>query len=204
VIVAVILILIAALSVLYSRMWRDPVQLWSASAEYHPQCGRSHFNLGTAYWKAGDPSGAFRAYRAATEYLPDDERRSWAWAHLGTILAQAGENERAIAACRASLELRPQRVNVRRSLALLLSEEGRHAEALAELEIAIGDAPDAGILHLDLARECLAVDPPQPLRARQAYYRALELGATPDESLEENLSGAGGNPPDEEGEPPSP
>jgi len=186
----VVVVAFAALSFAYSRIWRDAITLWNASITYHPRCGRCYYNLGNAFWQAGKRTEAVWTLRAATRLLPDEERRSWAYANMAQILSEAGEDRLAIEMCRRSLELRPGQIGVRRHLADLLSDQGRHEEAIVELEIAQKFAPHNSEIPLDQARECLATQPPQPDRARQAYQRARELGAPRDENIEKALESA--------------
>jgi tetratricopeptide (TPR) repeat protein len=190
-VVIVVMIAFAALSFNYSRMWRDAITLWNAGIAYHPQCGRCYFNLGYAYWQVDKRSEAVLTLRAAARLLPDDERRSWAYANMAQILAEAGEDILAIATARRSLEIRPGQIAFRRWFASFLSDLGRHGEAIVELEMAQKFAPKDGEVCLDLAQEYLAAQPPQVERARETYQRALELGAKPDESIETTLKKEG-------------
>ena len=178
----------ALLSTSYSGMWRNSVSFWKASATYHPRCGRSYYNLGNALWQAGDRTAAVRALYQAARLLPDEERRCWAYSKLADILAESGEDEMAIAACRAAIQLRPERAPVRRLLASLLSDQGKHAEAIVELGVAERILPDDPAIQMDLAREYLAATPPQRERARQCYQRARQLGAASDEAFEKTLN----------------
>lgn len=187
-VVVVILAAFAALSFHYSRMWHDRISLWSASVAYHPECGRCYYNLGNAYRKARNPTEAARNLRTATQLLPDDERRSWAWANLGDILAESGVDNLAIESYRHALALRPDRAHLRYSLATVLADSGDHAEAIAELDRALQDVPDHPLVHLELARECLAVAPPRLDRARTHYQRARQLGVPRDEAIEAALT----------------
>lgn len=176
-----------ALSFVYSRMWRSDIALWSSSIAYHPRCGRCYYNLGNLCRDAGRRTEAVWMLRAATRYLPDDERRSWAYANLARILAEADENNLALETARRSLELRPRQIIFRRWFGWFLSDLGRHDEAVAVLEKAHEFAPNDGDVCLELAREYLAVQPPQPDRARSLYESARELGAEADEALEAAL-----------------
>jgi tetratricopeptide (TPR) repeat protein len=191
-VVAVVLVAFAALSFCYSRMWRDSVALWNASIAYHPTCGRCYFNLGNVYWlEQKKPTEAVRMLHDATKFLPDDGRRSWAYANMAQILAQAEQNSLAIESARRSLELRPRQIGFRRWFASLLSDLGRHDEAIAELEKAQEFAPQNGDVWLDLAYVYLAMQPPQTDRARRLYQRGLELGAEPDEEIEAAIKSGG-------------
>lgn len=183
-VVPVVLVAFAALSVLFSGMWRDEVSLWTAAVRYHPRCGRCFYNLGNAYWDEGELTGAARMLLRATRLLPDEERRCWAYSNLAHILDEAGEEELAIQAARSAIQLRPYRPPIRRFLASILSEQGRHDEAIAELKAVESFAPKEGEVQLDLAREYLDTNPPQRQLARQAYGRARELGVPRDEAIE--------------------
>jgi tetratricopeptide (TPR) repeat protein len=186
--VLLVAVAFALLSIAYSGMWRGSVSLWTASATYHPRCGRSYYNLGNALWQAGDRTGAVRALYQATRSLPDEERRCWAYSKLADVLAESGEEGMAIEACRAAIRLRPDRAPIRRLLASLLSDQGKHDEAIVELGVAERILPDDPAIQMDLAREYLATKPPQPERAQQCYRRARQLGAASDEAIEKSLN----------------
>jgi len=183
----VVFLAFGALSVVFGRMWRDSISLWSATVIYHPRCGRSYYNLGNAYWRKGDLTRAVWMLRKATRLLPDDERRCWAYSNLAYVLAEAGKDALAIKACRAAIRLRPGRVGIRSLLASVLSDEGRHREAIDELRKALEIAPRNSGLCLDLAHEYLALDPPDLENARNCYARARRLGASRDKEIESVL-----------------
>ncbi len=177
-----------ALGSMYASMWKTEASLWAASVRYHPECGRSYFNLGNAYRKAGNPTMAVRAFYKAARLLPDAERRCWAYANLARVLAESGEDAMAVEACRKAVELRPGRPMLRLFLASLLMEMGKSDEARALLdEVAAWDVDD-GEVQMELARLNLAVEPPRVEQARRAYGRARDLGAAADPKVEKDLS----------------
>jgi Tfp pilus assembly protein PilF len=183
--VAVVAVVFTVFSFLFSRMWHNPATFWSASLAYHPQCGYSCYNLGYVYWKAGDHATALSLFRKATQLLDEtDAPELWTRANLAEILAEAGEVDLAIENCRRGLKIQPGHTSLRQFLAALLSNQGRHDEAIAQLEMALKFAPNDGEICLDLAREHLATQPPQVDRARQMYRRARELRAPPDQVIE--------------------
>ena len=187
---AILLAAFALLSFYYGRMWRNPISLWRASIAYHPQSGRSYYNLGNAYWGAGMRTEAAPMLRKAVRLSADDESRFRACANLAQLLAESGEDALAIEYCRRGLKIRPDRTQLRRLLAELFSNRGQHDNAIDELQTTLRFAPKNPDVHLDLAREYLAIRPAQLDRARQHYQHALELGAPTDETIEAAIAAA--------------
>ena len=181
------LIAFAALSVVYSAMWRNETGLWQATVIYHPECGRSYYNLGNAYREMNDPTRAVQAYRKATQLVQDEELRFRAYANLGTVLARSGVEDLALEYCEKALALRPAEPALLRLYGNLLAQKGRLDEAVAALTEAWRLSPQTADLGHDLARTLLKYDPPKIDEATSVYRRALDGGAPADPKIEAKL-----------------
>lgn len=62
-----------------SKLWSDPVALWSDAVAKSPGSSRAHNNLGYSLERRGDLEGAIREYRQALKLRPGNEQ---AWSNL--------------------------------------------------------------------------------------------------------------------------
>jgi tetratricopeptide (TPR) repeat protein len=132
---------------------------------------------------------ALDAHRAAAMLLAETESRAAALVHLRQacerfphnyplrqmLIEWLREEERAVreAATRKMLAIHPADAWARRELASLLSHQGRHEEAFAELEIARSLEPTSAAYWNVRGVVCTAAGRPE--EARQAYREAVRL-----------------------------
>jgi Flp pilus assembly protein TadD len=122
------------------------VRLWPLEPEYR-------LGLAWAYLQSGDFPAAEGQLGAAGHLSPRDPK---VWAALGELYAYWGESEagrftQAEAAYRQAVALAPNVATTHTSLGLVLAQQGRLEEGLAELERAVAlDATD-GIAYRHLA-----------------------------------------------------
>jgi O-antigen ligase/Tfp pilus assembly protein PilF len=114
-------------------------RLWTLEPEYR-------LGLARLYLESGDPAVAEAQLAAADRLSPDDPR---VWAAWGELYARWGEVEpsryaQAEAAYRRVLELAPDVATYHTALGLVLAQQDRLEEGLAELERAVAlDATDS-------------------------------------------------------------
>jgi len=90
--------------------------------------------LGVLIQQRGRPAEAVPLIRMALEQVPDQPVYL---SNLGEAYRAGGDFELAAQCCRRSIELDPRMAEAHNNLGLILSDQGRAAEAMAELEIAI-------------------------------------------------------------------
>jgi Tfp pilus assembly protein PilF len=105
--------------------------------EHERQGAQIHFDLGVQAQMNGDPQGAYREFRSASQLDPDMPEAHNA---LGLLLHVAFHKpEEAIAQYRQALELRPSFSEAQVNLANVYLSEERYDEAIARYEIALND-----------------------------------------------------------------
>lgn len=125
---------------------RDASPLLAATAESHDPI--LYYHAGRQLERAGDTTGAARAYAHATVLDPLMGR---AFASLGVLNARAGDGERGIRALRRARVAGERGMMVLKALATLLLERGSVAEAMPLLEEIRLRAPDDPVVARNYA-----------------------------------------------------
>jgi tetratricopeptide (TPR) repeat protein len=124
--------------------------------------------------KRGDFAGAEAAYAKARDLAPDDAD---AWNALAYFYAETGRKlDVALRAANKALELDPGEPHAIDTLGWIYYRQGRHAEAVEQLEKAVkalGDDPDVAEVLSHLGDACLAAG--RPAAARRAWLKALQV-----------------------------
>ena len=79
------------------REWKAASDEWSKVVELQPDRESVHFHLGNAFWRAGNPEEAVRAFEKETSI--DSRFQPLAWFRMGRALIDLREYERAAEAC---------------------------------------------------------------------------------------------------------
>ena len=96
----------------------------------------SRVELGTAYLVEGNAPGAVETLREATELDP----RNWnAWNKLALATMSLGALDQAEEAFLKSIDLVPEKAEVRNNYGTMLLHQGRHDEAVEQFEVALRD-----------------------------------------------------------------
>jgi predicted O-linked N-acetylglucosamine transferase (SPINDLY family) len=120
----------------------DAVMLYAIWLRAHgttPAACAAWFNLGVLHGRAGNPSAAANAYRAALQIKPD---MAEAAINLGTALEAMGQTDGALAAWRSALPTPALRQVLHNQLGRVLEQQGQLAPAAAELRASLHIAPD--------------------------------------------------------------
>jgi tetratricopeptide (TPR) repeat protein len=163
-------------ALLATNAWSRLGEVARAWQPYDPENPHVYELMGEAALATGDKALAVRAFASLAEVAggkPELLQRA------GLLLWRAGDVTSAEVPLRKAVELRPDRVNAHRHLALLLRATGRYAEAADILEAALGRSfPDyyRGVHRViseelgALFRDWMAADPAQAaaIRARAA------------------------------------
>jgi Flp pilus assembly protein TadD len=97
-------VLLCALTVARTRVWADPVALWSESASRWPDMWEPHYQIGDALRERGGCAEAVEAYRQVVRLRPQHRD---AHNNLGICLAELGRYAEANDAFRAALRVDP-------------------------------------------------------------------------------------------------
>lgn len=127
-------------------------------------------DLGRKRFEQGDLPGALDAFTKARAEAPKDPRPLYL---RGTVYQKQRKLPEAEADFRKALELDPKLVDVRAELGAILTDTGRAAEALEQLEQAVAQKADhfEAQFNLGVARETLGRWP----EAAAAYRKAAQL-----------------------------
>ena len=84
-----------------------------------------------------------------------------------------------------ALAINPKNATAHNYLGITASQKGWQDAAQKELETAVVIDPNYADAHFNLAVVFATMQPPNKEKARQHYKRAIELGAEPDNNLEQ-------------------
>jgi len=123
------------LTVGQSRIWRDPVTLWTYESEEYPNVPKVRYALGMALREIGEIERAAVEFERAITIMPG---YSEAHNNLGNIYLMKGLVARAAREYRAALETAPNNAEARYNLALAYERLGLTDEAAAQYRAFIG------------------------------------------------------------------
>jgi tetratricopeptide (TPR) repeat protein len=150
VVAAVVLPVLAILTMRQATIYRDVETLWRDTLAKNPDSWMVHANLGDALARKGNADGAFRSYQRALELAPHLPETHW---NVGVGLALRGEHVAALREFDEALRLSengdsfPQ---ARHSRGNVLLEQGKVDEAKAEFERAVAQKPGLAEAHFKL------------------------------------------------------
>ncbi|HKB08511.1 MAG TPA: tetratricopeptide repeat protein [Candidatus Polarisedimenticolia bacterium] len=170
VVMALVVLALAARSVVRLRDWRDDYTIFKAALRVEPDSVRSLFNYASACEERGDDSPAIESYDKAIRLWP-----GYADAHynLAGVLSRQKRTQESVDHYREALRLRPGDVRYMVNLAHGLIGIDRAAEArdLLRRAITIDPKSDRAFTTLGMAELALG-DPPAALTA---YREAVRL-----------------------------
>jgi Tfp pilus assembly protein PilF len=167
--VAFALVVLSAISVERSRVWRSSFALWEDTLGKAPAFAEGHLNLGTAYAQEDRHEEAAAAYRRALEIRPAYEAANTS---LANELDTLGRREDAMRLYARSLELDPDSAAAHYNLGLVLQEEGRLEEARAHYVRTVAQEPGNWLAWNNLGNTLRALGLGE--EALEAYGRALD------------------------------
>ena len=136
------------------------------------------------YVSRKDYRGGVADFEAAIAVHPTDARLLLGLGQLHYSLAKYPE---AKAALERALVLEPTNAVAHNYLGIALSQEGRAAEALKHLDIAIKSNPGYGDAHFNRAVVLATSNPANRAAARDSYKQAISLGCEQDTAFEQLL-----------------
>lgn len=165
---ALVLIVLAALTLARNEDWRSEEALWSDTVAKAPRCGRALLNLATVHLDRGDLDRGEALLRESLRYTVSAK----SLAYLGTVYTRRGEYERADEVLADAHERYTDHRLVIRFYALNLRHMGREQEAERVLERGVERHPSDAELHFLLAGSHVMQD--EPREALEHYLAALE------------------------------
>lgn len=167
---AVLLALLAGMTIRQIGFWRDSTTLWTHTLEVSPLSIVAHNNLGRALSSKGADTEAAERFRRAAELEP---RFAQAHYNLGSLLMRQGDLPGAQASLERAAQIQPSNAQVLNDLANCLLRRQKVNEALPRYEAAIRAAPDFADARYNYG---LALEfAERPAEAAEQYRRATEL-----------------------------
>ncbi len=118
----------------------------------HPKYVEAENNLGLAWKELNDREKARAAFEAAIEWQGATPADAQPFLNLGTLLADSGKPEQAIAPLGKAMLIAPSNPSVHEELGKVYLAMNRLSEAQSELEKAIALSPDTSALHYKLGQ----------------------------------------------------
>ena len=150
--IAVALVLMAAESHAYARLFFNQETLWTYTLRYNPNAYLAHNNLGIALSKTGRIPEAIDQYEQA---LRLDSLYPEAHNNLGIALGKMGRNSEAIAQYEETLRLNPDYVQAHNNLGTALLQDGQVSEAIDQFQQTLRLDPEMPEAHNNLGNALL-------------------------------------------------
>jgi Flp pilus assembly protein TadD len=147
--VAVLLLILGALTWIQGGMYRDHETLWRITVARNPNSFIVHNNLGNLLLRRGLLDDAIDHFRTVIKLDPTYEV---AYYNYGNALLQKGQTDLAIAQYRKAIELAPRYIGAHNNLGNVLLDKGQVREAMAQYELALKLDPNSAILYNNLAK----------------------------------------------------
>jgi Tfp pilus assembly protein PilF len=133
-----------------------------------------------------------KMWQEAESYLRRAQRlapeNAAVWLALGISVLEQGSFDHALGAFAQVIAFEPNNARGHRLLAMTLARKGWYSAAEEELRRALEIEPEDAGAHFNLAVLYLQRHPVSVELARRHYFRAIDMGLTPDAAVEEILS----------------
>jgi len=164
---------------------QEAIAEFKLAAQVAPREPNVHFGLGFLYWKLHEYEKAKEEFQ--TE-LANDADNAQAWAYLGDTEMKLGNREKATSGINKALQLRNDIRLAYIDRGILLSEENKHKDALADFRKAIALDPEQPDAHYRLARAYQALG--ESSEAEKEFALARQLRQELDTKLTPKMSSA--------------
>ncbi|MGO9609118.1 MAG: tetratricopeptide repeat protein [Verrucomicrobiia bacterium] len=144
---ALLLLVLAALTWQWARVYQDSETLWRDTETKNPNAWMPHYNRGLDLWQAGRVQESIGEFQEVLRIKPDD-----AAVHddLGLAFVKIGKLQEAIEQYKEALQIKPDDVAAHSDLGAAFAKLGRLQEAIEHYERALRINPDYGVAHNDL------------------------------------------------------
>ncbi len=165
--------------------WPRARAAYTKMIEAAPQNALAFANLGIVEYRMENYEAARSALRRSLQLNPTISQN---WITLGLVYHREQSYELAIASLARALHEDPKDPRAHLYMAVVINDYGWGPAAVTELQRAIQLDPDYADAHYNLALMYLEEDPPALELARRHYYKAIDLGAAPDQELEKMVA----------------
>jgi tetratricopeptide (TPR) repeat protein len=166
--------------------WETARKLYQEMLREDPLNALTHANLAAVEQQMGNLKEAQALFSRALAINPELQQT---WVAFGLVCYEKGDLYLALHAIARAIHEDPTDAKAHNYLAAVSKKLGWLDAAEAELQRAIELNPDYGNAHFNLALMYLERKPPALELAKRHYDRAVALGATRDELVEEKLKG---------------
>ena len=169
-------------SYLRETAYKRAIESFTAAAKLDPELPRLQFSLGVALLRQGQHSEAALAFEKELAKLPRD---FWTLYYLAYLREAEGRLDPAREKLNAALAVEPRSVEANALLGKILLRQGKTAEAIAPLEIAVAEKPNDSNTRFLLARAYQ-----QSGRRADAAREFAEVQRLKNQGIEKERSGA--------------
>ena len=162
--------------------FQNAVEALEAAAKLSDDLPRLHFSLGVAYLRTGRNQEAIRAFERELRRMPHDY---WTLYYLAFLHDAEGRLDAARESAQLALALQPRSADAGALLGKVLLKQGKAAEAVPPLEIAVAQNPNDANLRFQLARAYQ-----QSGRRQDASREFAEAQRLKDQGIEKERKGA--------------
>jgi tetratricopeptide (TPR) repeat protein len=163
---------------------------WQKALEMNPNSAYANNGMGTVLGLTGKPEESISYFQMAIQIEGDFFE---AYYNLGVVLTKEDKINEAIDAWRNTVRIRPKYAKGHESLGYLYYQQGKYADSLAELRLALASEPDR-LFTLNLAATLLATCPENTVRngaeAVALAERAKRLNGATSPAVLDTLSAA--------------
>ena len=163
----------------------EAIAEFQQAAQVSPHEPNVHFGLGFLYWKSQDYEKAKAEFQAE---LANDGDNAQAWAYLGDTEMKLGNREQAASDLNKAIQLRSDIRLAYIDRGIMLSEENKYKDAIADFRKAIELDPGQPDAHYRLARAYQALG--ESTEAEKEFKRVQQLRQELDTRLTPKMSSA--------------
>lgn len=146
---AVIVVILAVLTISRNRVWGDDVTFYSAMVKGAPESAIPHANLGHAYLRTGNIEGAISELGEASRLSGGNPVIHY---ELGSLYIKTGRLKESVVELRAALDQKPDFVEAYNALGIAYAGLGENALALDAFESVLRYDPSSEVASANIAR----------------------------------------------------
>lgn len=146
---AVIVVILAVLTISRNRVWGDDVTFYSAMVKGAPESAIPHANLGHAYLRAGNVEGAITELIEASRLSRGNPVIHY---ELGSLYIKTGRLKESVVELMAALDRKPDFVEAYNALGIAYAGLGENALALDAFESVLRYDPSSEVASANIAR----------------------------------------------------
>ncbi len=144
---AVVLFLMAALTIKQTGVWKNSITLWNSVVERTPRFIGAYVHRGNAYFTLGKYREAIRDFDHVIEAIPGNEE---VYNNRGSAYREIGDYETAIRDFSKAIELKPGYAAAYNNRAEVYARTGNYGKALADLEKTLTGEPNYVVSRVNL------------------------------------------------------